>query len=1213
MKAVLGFALAAFGLVLTALVTMPAASADTWTTLKVPATWKDADDAIAKHEGFAWYRCLVKVPDGWKGKDLELVFQRIEEADEAFFNGEKVGATGKLPPKFEGDPLSERRYKISGKLVHPGEYNLIALRVYAKGGLGGVRGTFHVLRSEKEAIQLTGTWQFRTGDDPAWAKLPDDGDARAKLVQEYLTAAKPPVGSRGVEDYDTVRERAKLLTENVEGAKGLEEALRNLHAPLAGTEPLSPAESLKRFKVADGLAVDLVAAEPVVRQPLYMTFDERGRMWVVQYIQYPFPAGLKVVSYDQYIRAQFDKVPLPPPKHVRGLDRITILEDTKGTGTFDKVKTFAEGLNITTAALPGRGGVWVMNPPYLLFYRDKDRTDVAEEKPEVHLSGFGLEDTHSVANSLAWGPDGWIYGCQGSTCTAKVKVEIADDTKTTDFLGQAIWRYQPETHQFEVFAEGGGNTFGLEIDDKGRIYSGTNGGGYRGVEYVQGGYYIKAWGKHGPLTNPYALGFFEHMPHTGNTERFTHNLIVYGGDAMPSLRGKLLGVNPLQRRVQLDKLEPSGSYFKTTEEPLLLTSGDPWFRPIDIKAGPDGAIYVTDFYENRISHVDPRDNWDRTTGGISRIRPTDYKPSTPLDMTKLSGKELIDLLRSRDRWHRETALRVLGDRKDRALIPELRKHVEKGEGQFALEALWALHLCGGLDEETALKTLGHEDADVRSWCVRLLGDEKHVSPEIAAKLAKLADKETDVHVRGQLASSAKRLPGRDALPIITALLKHDEDKTDPHLPLLIWWALESKAETDRDSVLSLFRDESLWQRPLVEQTIVERLAQRYGMAGGHDNLLACAELLRRASKAEQARKVLTGLDKAFAGRALGPIPDELRDAVLKAWSATGSDANLSLGLRMGHPQAVKRSLKLATDEKTDAARRLEVIRVFGEVDQPRCVPVLLDVLKASPSAAVKREALSALQRYDDPAVPTRVLELYADTLTDKDGLRAAAHALLSSRPAWALQFLQAVDSGKINPRRVPLDVVRRVKAYPDQAIAKLVEKHWGQVRASTSAEKQQEMSRLANALKTGKGDAKPGKEIFTTTCAKCHKLFGEGGAVGPDLTGYERDNAAYWIENIVDPSAVIREEYTTFVIQTKDGRTLTGIIAEQDKQTVTLKTPEGETKRVARERIDDLRASPISIMPEDQMRALTDQQVRDLFAYLMSKAQGGAGATKGPQ
>src|SRR5207248_9290377 len=180
----------------------------------------------------------------------------------------------------------------------------------------------------------------------------------------------------------------------------------------------------KKISLPEVLAVDLVASEPVVRQPLYVTFDERGRMWVVQYRQYPFPAGLKVVSYDQYIRAKFDKVPPPPPRHFRGADRVTIHEDVKGDGSFSKVKTFVDGLNIATAALPGRGGVWVLNPPYLLFYPDRGRTDRAVAKPEVHLSGFGLEDTHAVASSLTWGPDGWLYGAHGSTCTARVKVEI---------------------------------------------------------------------------------------------------------------------------------------------------------------------------------------------------------------------------------------------------------------------------------------------------------------------------------------------------------------------------------------------------------------------------------------------------------------------------------------------------------------------------------------------------------------------------------------------------------------------------------------------------------------------------------------------------------------------------------------------------------------------------------------------------------------------
>ena len=463
--------------------------------------------------------------------------------------------------------------------------------------------------------------------------------------------------------------------------------------------PLSPAEAQKRFKTPPGLAVDLIAAEPTVKQPLYIAFDERGRMWVTQYRQYPFPAGLKVVKYDRYIRAQFDKVPPPPPHQFKGDDRITIHEDTKGDGTFDKVTTFVDGLNIATAALPGRGGVWVMNPPYLLFYPlNKDGSAGTPGRPPVGLrpGGHARRRLEPVlgAGRLA-------LRRQGSTCTAKVRVEVSKDKKTTDFLGQAIWRYHPTDHRFEIFAEGGGNTFGVAFDDVGRVYSGTNWGKYRGLHYVQGGYYIKGWGKHGPLTNPYAFGFFEHMPHDGNADRLTHTFIVYGETAMPSLRGKIVGVNSLQNRLTLTSLIPDGSTFRTVEEPFMLTTDDQRFRPVDVKAGPDGALYVADLYEPRINHVDPRDNWDKATGRFWRVRPEDYKPAPRRDLAKASSKELVDLLGSERRWERDMALRLLGERKDKAVVPLLKKNLKEGKGHIALGALWALHQWGEFDERQA--------------------------------------------------------------------------------------------------------------------------------------------------------------------------------------------------------------------------------------------------------------------------------------------------------------------------------------------------------------------------------------------------------------------------------------------------------------------------------------------------------------------------------
>ena len=291
----------------------------------------------------------------------------------------------------------------------------------------------------------------------------------------------------------------------------------------------SPDAALRAFKPISGLSIELVASEPVIRQPVDLHFDDRGRLWVVQYLQYPFPAGLTITSYDQYLRARYNAVPAAPPNHVRGADKITVLEDTNADGTFDSHKDVITGLNVTTSVLTGRGGIWVMNPPYLLFYRDRDSDGLPDGDPEVRLAGFGLEDTHSLANSLTWGPDGWLYGVHGSTSTARVR--------GISFLGQAVWRYHPEADRFELFAEGGGNPWTLSFDSKGRAFSGDNGGNSRGFHWVEGGRYEKNWPKHGPFTRPFSFGFIPHMDHEGYSARFAMTGVVYEDGKLPGTKG----------------------------------------------------------------------------------------------------------------------------------------------------------------------------------------------------------------------------------------------------------------------------------------------------------------------------------------------------------------------------------------------------------------------------------------------------------------------------------------------------------------------------------------------------------------------------------------------------------------------------------------------------------------------------------------------------
>ncbi len=317
---------------------------------------------------------------------------------------------------------------------------------------------------------------------------------------------------------------------------------------------------------------------------------------------------------------------------------------------------------------------------------------------------------------------------------------------------------------------------------------------------------------------------------------------------------------------------------------------------------------------------------------------------------------------------------------------------------------------------------------------------------------------------------------------------------------MTWWALEARAETQRDAILKRFADRSLWSAPMVDQFILDRLTQRWAMAGGRDNLLACAKVLALAPGAKQANRLLGGLEKGFAGRSSGEIPDELRQAVVKAWSSVAGTSSVTLGLRIGHAPALEKALALIANEKAPVPLRLECIRILGEIDQPRSVPVLLKALRESRSAAVRQEVLGALQRYGEPRIATAVLDLYPAKLPESGGVRSAAHNLLASRPAWSLALLQRIDQGKINPRSIPQEIVQKLHLHRDKEVARLVAKHFGRVRGSTPQDKQREMLRIDKILKSGRSDARAGKVVFTNTCAKCHKLFGEGGEVGPELT-----------------------------------------------------------------------------------------------------------------
>ena len=969
----------------------------------------------------------------------------------------------------------------------------------------------------------------------------------------------------------------------------------------AYSEGLAPGEALRQMTTASGFNVKLVASEPEIRQPLSISFDDRGRMWVIQYLQYPAPAGLKPVKVDQYLRTTYDKIPEPPPRGPKGADRITICEDMDGDGKARRFKDFLSDLNLCSGMAIGHGGVFVMQPPYLLFYADRNHDDVPDGDPEVLLSGFGMDDAHALANSLTWGPDGWLYGAEGSTVTSVVR--------GTEFQ-QGIWRYHPLTHEFELFAEGGGNTWGMDFDKEGEILAGTNFED-KMLHQVQGAYYLKNFGKHGELHNPHAYGYFGHVPYSGyRGKHISAGGISYQGGAFPkSFNGAYIFANTLDNAVYWADLRPDGSSFTASFGGTLLKTDDVSFRPVDCETGPDGSVYIADWYDKRATHVDPLDTWDRSNGRIYKIEAEGTPVGPKFDLQKLSSVQLVDLLSKSNDWFARRALCLLAERRDANVLPRLGQQVfESHNPHLQLESLWALYVTGGFTDSVAAKGLQHTNANIRKWTVRLLGDKKEVSDEIAKSLRSVARTESSAVVRAQLASSARRLPGRAALPIIRELLLHTEDLNDQHVPLLIWWALEAKAISHRAEVMKVFRDDQVWNSALVQKEILGRLARRYASENSDGGFASCALLLQRAgnSKAGALESVLAGMDEGLAGRTLEAVP-----APLVPWFAAhapGQDVKLiRVGLRLGNEAAQKAAWEAVNNPKIPEQDRAAIIELLGEARRKEFFPDLLKITESDKSEKLRLAALSALQHGSEPQIATGLIELYPGF---SPRLRQRTIQILASRSAWATRLVSAVEQGGIPSKEISLEEARHITGHNDAALSRRVEKIWGKIQAGASAEKQSRINELKLVLKPSgvagrvvKGRPAEGKQIFQQACAVCHTLFGEGNTLGPDLTALDRKDTDNLLVSIVNPSAYIRNEYVSFEIKTRDDQTVSGLMAESSAHAVTLLDRNNQRHTIARDQIAELNESQVSLMPEGLLDVLQPQQIIDLFSYLQMEPE----------
>ena len=453
--------------------------------------------------------------------------------------------------------------------------------------------------------------------------------------------------------------------------------------------------------VPAGFHVEVFAAEPMIRQPVTACFDERGRLWVIEYLQYPNPAGLKPVTVDQYLRTEYDRVPEPPPRGPRGADRIKILEDTDGDGRADKATVFVEGLNLASGLAVGHGGVFVGQAPYLLFYPDRDRDDRPDGDPEVLLTGLRPPGRPRDGQlDAAWGPDGWLYGAQGSTVTARIRgVEFQ----------QGDLAVSPADRRHSSCSPRGAATPGASTSTRRATPSAAATAAYVAFHMVQGGNYWKGFAKHGPLHNPHAFGYFDadrlrrpqaRRPRHPRRDHLQGRRLPRRRSAAPSSAATCSRTPSTGTRST-----PDGSTFTGRHGGTLIDARDPWFRPIDLQVGPDGCVYVVDWYDRRACAPRParhlgQDQRPDLPGRLRRRR--EGRAVRP--RRSCSSDELVALRTSPNDWYAAEARRILAERRDPSVDPrpESACSPPTATRPIALRDLWALHVSGGLDDSTAL-------------------------------------------------------------------------------------------------------------------------------------------------------------------------------------------------------------------------------------------------------------------------------------------------------------------------------------------------------------------------------------------------------------------------------------------------------------------------------------------------------------------------------
>ncbi|HEV3255359.1 MAG TPA: PVC-type heme-binding CxxCH protein [Gemmataceae bacterium] len=966
--------------------------------------------------------------------------------------------------------------------------------------------------------------------------------------------------------------------------------------------PLEPAESMKHFHLPEGFEVQLYAAEPDIAKPIAMAWDARGRLWIAETVDYPND--------------------MQPPG--QGHDRITICEDSHGDGRADKFTVFADKLSIPTSLTFANGGLVVAQAPRMLFLKSSkgdDRVDVRR----VLFRGWGTSDTHSGPSNLRWGFDNWLWGTVGYS---GFHGEVGGHEQ---WFGQGVFRMKPNGSQMEFLTSTSNNTWGLGFGETGQVFASTANNQHsvylaipnRHFEGVRGWYGRGSRGiedhkKFHPVTRDVRQVDF----HGGFTAAAGHALYTARSFPPEYWNRAAFVCEPTGHLVHVDWLVPRGSDYVARDGYNLLASDDAWTAPIMAEVGPDGALWVIDWYNYIVQHNPTPSGFqtgrggayvtplrDKTHGRIYRIVYKGAKPGKKPHLDRAGPAELVAALGHENLWWRQTAQRLLVERGKDDVLPLLATLVrDTKNGRAALHALWTMDGLGAFTtpspERRDVLRAGLAHAGV---CLAALGVLPRTGDSVADILAARCLTNHDAHVRSEALLALGEMPGsKEAALAIVAMLQEPRNAGDRWIPSA---AISAAARSD---VEFLQAAATARPKPEVERPFAEVVRVVAGHLGRRAPVDAAGGLLAALGKAQPAvaEALLAGLARGWPASSPAKLDNkgEAALAVLPSRLSPGGVLQLAVLLQrwgqrdklQGLTASIKRTLlarvqddKLADDARLAAARDLVTLG-----SDASSFTALLEQITPQAAPALTRGLLDAVGQSTSDDVGRALVKRWA-ALTP--AARPTALAVLLRRPAWTRALLAGLEQGQVDKSDLGVDQAQQLSRHPDQAIASRARKLLAGSGRLPSADRQKVLDALLPLAKR-RGSAALGKLVFEKNCAKCHRLGDAGQTVGPDLTGIAVRDRADILIDILDPNRSVEGNYRQYTIETKEGLLLTGLLTAETKTAVEMLDSEAKKHVVLREDIDNIISSKQSLMPEG-FEKLPREDLVSLLDFLTARSR----------